>query len=99
MRREGLLQQRSPVIKVEVEDNELGGDVFEPERGESPGQNLAIKQESGLGLEIKREPGVKVEIRDEKGGWKELDQSSYGGRPGVSAEHYILKLSNMNCPK
>ena len=96
MRREGLLKQRSPVFKVEAEDNELGGDVFEPERGESPGQNLAFKQESGLGLEIKREPGVKVEIRDEKGGWKELDQSSYGGRPGVSAEHYILQDQKNN---
>ena len=89
MRRGGLLKQRRPVIKIELEDEE-GEAGLEPEMegGRTPELQLEIKQEleklevqnleSGLKLEIKQEPMQELEkaTHDEEGGsWQELDQN------------------------
>ena len=70
MRREGLLKQRRPVVKVELEDEgEEAGIAPEMGGGSTPGlkqeigqewENLEIKQESGL------EQGPKLEIKQER---------------------------------
>merc|ERR1719209_1926604 len=89
MRRGGLLKQRRPVIKIELEDEE-GEAGVEPEMegGRTPELKLEIKQEleklevqnleSGLKLEIKQEPGQELEKAtddEERGSWQELDQN------------------------
>ena len=67
MRREGLLKQKRPVIKIELEDaNDEGGLEAEVEGGKTPRMKLEIKQEVER-LEIRQESGLKLKMEQESG--------------------------------
>ena len=67
MRREGLLKQKRPVIKIELEDaNDEGGIEAEVEGGKTPRMKLEIKQEVER-LEIRQESGLKLKMEQESG--------------------------------
>ena len=63
MRREGLLKQRRPVVKVELDgEGEEAGIEPETEGERTPGLKLEIKQELEK-QEMEQESGLKLEIK------------------------------------